>query len=115
MLEKSPALLHLRTLHTITGLAGRENKHARDLTVGRVVIEPGRSNPAHLHANCEEVVYLLSGSMEQEVAGERFLMACGDVVTVPAGAAHRATCIGSEAADMIVCYSEGIRDFTTLD
>ena len=36
------------------------------LTVGRVRIEAGASNPRHRHPNCEEALYLLAGALAAE-------------------------------------------------
>ena len=47
---------------SLTWLASAEISDS-DLTVGRVVIKPGQSNPRHCHDNCEEVLYLLHGSL----------------------------------------------------
>ena len=41
-------------------LASKGIGNADGVTVGRVVIKPGQSNPRHSHSTCEEVLYLLS-------------------------------------------------------
>jgi len=92
-------------------LAGREIGNARGVMVGRVVIKPGKSNPRHRHANCEEVLYLLSGRLDHTIGGEHVTMKAGDTITVPAGVHHNAVNIGEEDADMIVVYSAGAREF----
>ncbi len=92
-------------------LASREIGNAEGLTVGRVVIKAGKSNPRHGHANCEEVLYLLSGKLDHSIGPEHVMMGPGDTITVPAGVYHNAVSIGEEDADMIVVYSEGTREF----
>jgi len=81
------------------------------ITVGRVQIKPGRSNPRHSHPNCEEVLYLLSGRLEHWVANEQMTLEPGDTLVVPAGVAHYARNVSAEDADMIVAYPSGTRQF----
>ena len=92
-------------------LASQPLGNAEGLTVGRVVIKAGMPNPRHRHANCEEVLCLLRGTLEHTVGGATVVLRAGDTLTVDAGIPHNATCIGDEDADMIVAYSAGARDF----
>jgi quercetin dioxygenase-like cupin family protein len=96
---------------SLTWLASQGIGNARGLTLGRVMIRPGHSNPRHCHTNCEEALYLLRGRLEHSVADETIVLSAGDVLTVPAGVMHHATNIGDDDADMIVSYSSGLRDF----
>ena len=96
-------------------LASRRIGNAEGVTVGRVLIEAGCSNPRHSHSNCEEVLYLLRGTLEHTIGDETVTLHAGDTLTVPAGVAHNATALGDEDADMIVAYSSGLRDFQPED
>jgi len=96
---------------SLTWLASREIGNADGVTVGRVVIKRGRSNPRHAHNACEEVLYLLAGELDHTIGGETVRLTAGDTLTVPAGAFHNAASVGSVEADMIVVYSSGTRDF----
>jgi len=82
-----------------------------EITVGRVRIKPGRSNPRHSHPNSEEVLYLLAGRLEHWVADEQMTLNAGDTLVVPAGVAHYARNLCAEDADMIVAYPTGTRQF----
>ena len=82
-----------------------------DITVGRVIIKKGMSNPRHAHANCTEVLYLLSGTLQHDIEGERLVQHAGDTVVVPAGVVHIALSVGDDDADMIVAYPSGQRQF----
>ena len=93
-------------------LASREIGNAEDVTVGRVVIKAGRSNPRHGHNNCEEVLYLLAGRLEHSIGDETVTLEPGDTITIPPGVCHNAVSVGEVDADMIVVYSSGDRDFT---
>jgi quercetin dioxygenase-like cupin family protein len=81
------------------------------MTVGRVVIKPGRSNPRHCHDNCEEVLYLLQGQLTHSFGDESIDMAAGDTLVVPPGVMHNAINTGDTDADIIVAYPTGDRDF----
>jgi quercetin dioxygenase-like cupin family protein len=96
---------------SLTWLAGGKLGNAEGVTLGRVVIHRGRSNPRHGHMNCEEVLYLLAGELEHTVGAETVRMKAGDTLTVPAGVFHNATSVGDVDADMIVAYSSSNRDF----
>ena len=96
---------------SLSWLAGKAVGNAQGLTLGRVVIRAGQSNPSHSHANCEEALYLLAGRLEHFVGSESVLLEPGDTLVVRAGRPHHARCIGPQDADMIVAYSSGDRDF----
>jgi quercetin dioxygenase-like cupin family protein len=85
------------------------------LTLGVVEINPGQSNPRHVHANCEEVIYVLSGSCRQTVGKETVTLKAGDVLRIPAGVPHVAKALGNEPLRSIVVYNTGQRQFTVLD
>ena len=59
-----------------------------DLLVVRVIIAPGEGHPFHYHPNKEEVIYFISGTAEQWVAGEKQIMGPGSSVYVPKSAIH---------------------------
>ena len=81
------------------------------LTFGRVVIKAGRSNPKHGHHTCDEVLYLLSGELVHYADDmEPVRMTPRDVISIPAGIFHYATCVSAHDAEMIVVYSRPERD-----
>jgi quercetin dioxygenase-like cupin family protein len=92
-------------------LAGKAVGNAEGLTLGRVIIRKGQSNPPHSHGNCEEALYLLAGKLEHFIGAEKVILEPGDTLVVAAGAVHYARSIGEEDADMIVAYSAGEREF----
>ena len=95
-------------------LAGRAVGNAEGLTLGRVVIKAGSSNPPHSHGNCEEALYLLAGRLEHVVGEESVVLEPGDTIVIAPGVPHWARSIGEADADMIVAYSQGDREFTKL-
>ena len=96
---------------SLTWLAGQKIGNAEGLTLGRVVIRKGMSNPRHSHPNCEEALYLLAGRLRHTMGNEEVILDKGDTIVLDAGVPHNATSIGEEDADMIVAYSSGLRGF----
>lgn len=92
-------------------LASREVGNAKRITIGRVVIKKGGSNPRHSHSSSEEVLYLLRGKLRHTVGDEEVIMEAGDTLVLAPEVFHNATNIGDEDADMIVAYPTGARDF----
>jgi quercetin dioxygenase-like cupin family protein len=96
---------------SLNWLAGNKIGNAQGVTVGRVTIKKGQSNPRHSHSNCEEVLYLLEGRLEHSMGDAKVVLGPGDTLVVKAGVPHDAVSIGETDADVIVAYSCGDRDF----
>jgi quercetin dioxygenase-like cupin family protein len=84
------------------------------VTLGVVELKAGQSNPRHVHPNCEEVIYVLSGTCRHEVGKETVTLRPGDVLRIPAGVPHMATALGNEPSRSIVVYNTGERQFTPV-
>ena len=108
--NESDAQTQVQDWGTLTWVASAELTGS-DITVGRVVIKPGKSNPRHCHDSCEEVLYLLCGNLTHSFADESIEMIAGDTLVIPSGTMHNAMNTGETDAEMIVAYSEGNRDF----
>ena len=96
---------------TLTWLANEKLTASKGITLGRVVIRVGQSNPRHSHPSCEEVLYLLRGRLKHSIGDQFVIMEAGDTINVPAGVFHNAQNLGQEDADMMVAYSSSRRDF----
>ena len=99
---------------SLTWFASKELTQSDDITVGRVVIKKGKSNPKHIHGNCSEVIHLQKGRLKHFVGKEVVLMEAGDTLVVPTGVDHYALNVSEEDAVMIVAYPAGQRHFQTL-
>src|SRR5438876_1056637 len=109
--QESAAVRQEEEWGSLTWLANRQIGNAEGLTLGRVLIKRGQSNPRHAHLLCEEALYLLRGRLAHTIGEEQVILEAGDTLTIPAGVFHNAVSIGEEDADMIVAYSSGSRDF----
>ena len=90
-------------------LAGRDFGNSDDMTVGRVIIKAGMSNPPHRHPNCDEVLYLLQGTLEHTLDDETVIVNAGDTLSIRKHVFHRAKNIGDCDADLIVVFSSADR------
>jgi len=79
------------------GIEGREVLQAR------VDFAPGAYFPRHTHPG-EEIIYVLSGTIEYEIAGKLATVKAGDVLFVPDGVVHAARNVGDTRASELATY-----------
>ena len=84
------------------------------ITLGDVTINPGQSNPLHLHGNSDEVIYVLSGRCEHWVGKETVILKAGDALRIPPGVPHAAKALGQQPMRAVVVYNTGQRQFTPV-
>ena len=92
-------------------LSSAEIGNSRDVTLGKMSIEPGGVNDSHSHSNCEEVQYLLTGLLEQRVGDRVYLQKAGDVIVVPPNTVHQTKNVGPDRAELLIVFSAGRRNF----
>jgi quercetin dioxygenase-like cupin family protein len=83
-------------------------------TVGVVEIAPGQRNPLHKHPNCEEILYLLSGTLDHSVGDKHVILHAGDILRVPRDTPHQGINIGTEPARAVISYDSGTRQMVAL-
>ena len=64
---------------------------AANQSLAEAVLAPGQATERHYHARTEEIYYLLEGTGEMEVDGDRRTVEPGDAVLIPPGARHQIT------------------------
>jgi quercetin dioxygenase-like cupin family protein len=70
----------------------------------RVDFAPGASFPAHRHPG-EEIIYVLSGTLEYELEGQPpVTLKAGDVLFVPTGVFHSARNLGTTEGSELATY-----------
>jgi quercetin dioxygenase-like cupin family protein len=75
----------------------------REMLQARVDFAPGATFPRHTHPG-EEIIYVLSGTLEYEVAGKAVTLKAGDVLFVPTGVVHAARNVGDVPAAELATY-----------
>jgi mannose-6-phosphate isomerase-like protein (cupin superfamily) len=81
-------------------------------TFGIVQINAGQKNAPHSHPNCEEILYVLSGSCEHVIGDKKVTLHAGDLIRVPVGVRHQATVLGNQPLRAVISYSSGDRQVT---
>jgi len=99
----------------MTWLVDDEIRPGTGLSVAKMTVEPGQTSELHSHSNCEEIIVLQSGQIRQRVGDEWFEMSEGDHHVIPMGKAHQTQNIADEAAQLLLVYSDGVRNYKKLD
>lgn len=78
------------------------------LTLGEVVLLPGKGHDRHNHPEAEEILYVLTGQGKQMVDdGAPFDVRAGDVIYIPTGIFHSTINTGWETMRLIALYNPG--------
>ncbi len=80
------------------------------LFAARAMIKPGMGHDFHRHPGREELIYVLSGTIEQWVRRERRVLAAGDAVIIPAGWEHASFNDGLTEAVLFVALAPATSD-----
>ncbi|OXM17002.1 cupin domain-containing protein [Paenibacillus herberti] len=89
----------------IQWLMGQEIDPECEMTFGMVFIHPGIENPRHIHPNCEEVIFVLSGECDHTLGDEVVHLKPGMLLRIPRNVPHNATVTSWEPCRMIIAYS----------
>ena len=91
----------------------RKGLNGADMTLGTCYINPGMENTMHSHPNCDEVLYVLKGSIIHRLNGEEVKMNEGDSLFIPKNAAHNAINTGTDDAVLSIAFDTGDRQTET--
>jgi mannose-6-phosphate isomerase-like protein (cupin superfamily) len=86
-----------------------------EMTFGIVHVNAGQTNPVHIHGNCEEILYMVSGSCEHKLGEKSVVLKAGDVIRIPRGVHHSARTFEKEPMRAIIVYNAGQRDFQVIE
>lgn len=64
------------------------NMGAEEVTFGITRFDPGSFHVKHAHADCEEIMYFMSGKVVGGVGDVEYIQQAGDVIFVPRNAPH---------------------------
>lgn len=74
---------------------------AEQLAVLDVTLIPGHGHNFHKHPQQEEVIYVVSGSIEQWIEQAKQVLNPGDSVFIPANTVHASFTLGNENAHLL--------------
>ncbi len=80
---------------------------AEKLQVCQATLPPGEGHNFHTHPELEEMIYVLSGEIEQWVEKEARVLKPGDSAHIPAGIVHATFNASSEDAVILAILSPG--------
>ena len=83
---------------------------SKDLTVIEVNITPGNGHDFHKHPDQEEVIYVISGRVEQWLAQESRILGPGDSVFIGADVVHASFNVGKEDARLLAILGPCVGD-----
>lgn len=98
----------------VSWLINGEKTDGAEQTFGVVTIEPGHSNPLHLHPNCEEILYVVSGTCEHRLGEATIQLSPGMAICVPRGTPHCARTTSPERLVVVVSFSSPDRQTVNL-
>lgn len=83
---------------------------AKQLTVIDVTLAPGKGHDFHKHPDQEEVIYVVTGEVEQWVDQEKKRLGAGDCAFIPADMVHASFNVGSTDAKIVAILGPCIGD-----
>lgn len=92
----------LADANTMTGLG---------LSLARMTVLPNQTSPAHRHPNCNEVIHILAGSIDQRIGDTWTACQTGDTIIAPFGATHQTRCTSTSKAVLMIAYSDDKRTY----
>jgi oxalate decarboxylase/phosphoglucose isomerase-like protein (cupin superfamily) len=88
---------------------------SKSISFGAAVLEPGKSHMRHNHPDADEIIYFISGEIEQMIDDQPPIKCTGgSCVWIPKAVFHSTTNIGSVPVMLVVAYvpagaEEGLR------
>ena len=86
---------------------------ARNQSLAEAELEPGQATERHYHADSEEIYYVLAGTGEMEVGGDRRTVGPGDAVLIPPSAWHQIRA-AERLLRFLCCCAPAYRDEDTF-
>jgi phosphonatase-like hydrolase len=100
---------------TLKWLSNQALSTGAEQTLGLCHIHAGRRNPVHYHPNCEEVLYMLSGSGVHSYDGRLIEISAGMTLRVPAHVKHNLQNTGPAPIVCLIAFSSGRRETVFLE
>lgn len=81
---------------------------SKNLAVLDVTITPQHGHNFHTHPDQDEVIYLVSGSVEQWIEQEKRVLIPGDSVFIPANMVHASFTLGDQDAHILAIMGPAV-------
>ena len=98
---------------TIRELLGLPTAPVQNQSLAEATLAPGQSTQRHYHRDAEEIYYVVEGSGEMELEGDRREIGVGDAVLIPPGAWHEITA-GEAGCRFLCCCAPAYRHEDTF-
>ena len=98
---------------TIRELLGLPTAPVRNQSLAEATLQPGQATERHYHRESEELYYLLEGSGEMEIDGERASVGPGDAILIAPGAWHQIRADDGAALRFLCCCAPPYRHVET--
>jgi mannose-6-phosphate isomerase-like protein (cupin superfamily) len=99
---------------TIRELIGLPTAPVRNQSLAEATLEPGQATERHYHGEAEEIYYVVEGTGELELDGERRQVTVGDAVLIPPGARHQIRADASGRLRFLCCCAPAYRHEDTF-
>ena len=99
---------------TIRELLGLPTSSARNQSLAEATLPPGGATQRHYHRETEEIYYVVAGSGEMEIDGERARVAPGDAILIPPGAWHEIRADAAGELRFLCCCAPAYRHEDTF-
>jgi mannose-6-phosphate isomerase-like protein (cupin superfamily) len=99
---------------TIRELFGPSTTLARNQSLAEASLPPGGATERHYHREAEEIYFIVEGSGQMELDGERRNVRPGDAVLIPPGAWHQITAAAEGELRLLCCCSPAYRHEDTF-
>ena len=99
----------------LSWLIGQHETPGAEQTFGLVTIMPKKRNPLHLHPNCEEIFYVLSGTCKHKLGDILIELTPGTAILIPKGVEHWAKCTSDEPLVAVISFSSPDRQVKSLE
>src|SRR3954447_14802274 len=83
---------------------------AKQLAIIHGNIFPGQGHNFHYHPHQEEILYVISGTIEQWLERERRTLGPGDSIFIPPGVAHASFNIGADDVSVLAIFGPSVGD-----
>jgi mannose-6-phosphate isomerase-like protein (cupin superfamily) len=99
---------------TIRELLGLPTASVRNQSLAEATLPPGGATQRHHHRETEEIYYIVEGSGEMEIDGERAHVTPGDAILIPPGAWHEIRADAAGELRFLCCCAPAYRHEDTF-